>query len=139
MLVLKIKKGIQYGVETPRMSAYLLHEFREALVPHFREEEEGVFRWLPETDPLLKQALDEHRQMGTLADSIAADAENLSLVRLFIQILEAHIRFEERVLFPQLQESFPAQLNKMASGVPAAASCHSDAGWPDHFWMPPTS
>jgi iron-sulfur cluster repair protein YtfE (RIC family) len=139
MLVLKIKKGVQYGVETARMSAYLLSEFREALVPHFREEEEGVFRWLQETDPLRIRALEEHRRMESLADSIATDTENLSLLQMFIEVLEAHIRFEERVLFPLIQDRFPDQLNDMASGLPAAASCHSDAAWPDHFWLPPRS
>ncbi len=128
MLVLKIKKGIQYGVAPRRMSAYLLHEFQEALLPHFRDEEVGVFRWLAETDPLLARALEEHRRIG----------ENLSLLQMFIEVLEAHIRFEERVLFPLIQEQFPDRLNDMASGRPVAASCHSDAGWPDHFWLPPT-
>jgi iron-sulfur cluster repair protein YtfE (RIC family) len=138
MLVLKIKKGIQYGVDIHRMSAYLLHEFHEALLPHFRDEEEGVFRWLPEADPMLSRALQEHRRMETLAAKVAGDGENLSLLQMFIEVLEAHIRFEERVLFPLIQEQFPDRLNDIASGRPAAASCHSDAGWPDHFWLPPT-
>lgn len=137
MLVLKIKKGIQYDVETNRMAAYLLHEFREALIPHFREEEDGVFRWLPDTDPLRTRALDEHRRMEALARSISADGRNLSLLKMFIEVLEAHIRFEERVLFPLLQDRFPEQLNDKATGMTASASCHSDAGWPDHFWLPP--
>lgn len=139
MLVLKIKKGIQYGVETPRMSAYALHEFRDALIPHFREEESGVFRLMQDADPLLIRAMDEHYGIKALAGSISEEPENLSLLRLFIDKLEAHIRFEERVLFPNLQERFPERLNDLASGLPAAASCHSDAGWPDHFWLPPRS
>ncbi len=138
MLVLKIKKGIRYGVAPRRMSAYLMHEFQEALVPHFRDEEEGVFRWLSETDPVLVRALEEHRRMETLVENIRERGENLSLLQMFIEVLEAHIRFEERVLFPLVQEQFPDRLNDMASDVPAAASCHSDAGWPDHFWLPPT-
>lgn len=135
--MLKIKKGIQYEVETHRMSAYLIHEFQAVLIPHFREEEEGIFLWLQETDPLRVKALEEHHRIEALASSIGRDPENISLLRVFINQLEAHIRFEERVLFPHLQEIFPEQLNDMASVLPAKASCHSDAGWPDHFWLPP--
>lgn len=139
MLVLKIKKGIQFTVVPRRMSAYLLHEFQETLVQHFREEERGVFRWLSEEDPLLVRALEDHREMESLAVSIGRDPENLSVLRLFIHRLEAHIRFEERVLFPHLQEKFPERLNDLVSGLPASASCHSDASWADHFWLPPIS
>ncbi|MCU0382003.1 MAG: hemerythrin domain-containing protein [Chitinophagaceae bacterium] len=138
MLVLKIKKGMQYGVEARRMSAYLQHEFEEALLPHFREEEQGVFMWLPEADAMRIRALDEHHRMEALAGSIAEDPENISLLRLFIVLLETHIRFEERVLFPHLQECFPEHLNKMAPGLQATASCHVGADWPDHFWLPLT-
>lgn len=135
MLVLKIKKGIQYGVSPDRMAPYIKYLFDADLKPHFEEEENGVFEWLDKNHPLRLKALDEHREIEQLLTRIDEDPANLSLQQLFIQYLDAHIRFEERVLFPHLQEHFPDQLEALAIHTPARPSCHLDASWPDHFWL----
>jgi hemerythrin-like domain-containing protein len=83
----------------------------------------------------LQQALREHREMTEIISQIENDRENLPLQQLFIQLLEAHIRFEERILFPYLQEYFPEKLEAIAIHPSAGPACHNDADWLDHFWL----
>lgn len=72
--------------------------FAKELEPHFREEESWL---LPELKRLgeaerVRRTLDEHARLRTLVYECAHDAEGL---RLFAELLQAHIRFEERELF----------------------------------------
>lgn len=139
MLVLKLKKGIQWGVAPSRMSAYLLHIFETELLPHFQEEESGIFLWLDPNHPLRLRGFQEHRDMYALMVKIRLHPERLSLVEAFIQLLDAHIRFEERMLFMHLQEHYQEKLSSMAQTSEARSACHTDSAWPDHFWLPQTS
>lgn len=89
-------------VASPSDSVSLLWE-RE-LREHFRQEEEYLFGLnLPATlAPLIERALREHKAMRDLALKAATEEVDCEA---FGQLLEGHIRFEERELFPALQES----------------------------------
>ncbi|MBU2966890.1 hemerythrin domain-containing protein [Amphritea sp. 2_MG-2023] len=72
-------------------------QFQAELAAHFYEEEvlvEGI------DEPLLQRFRDEHRQLRSLMAS--PDAKNLAT---FANLLKAHVRFEERELFPCLEVS----------------------------------
>ena len=56
-------------------------------------------------DLLREQAEKEHSQLYQLIDCIAQDRSNKKLLQHFEGILEAHIRFEERILFNHLQDT----------------------------------
>lgn len=70
------------------------------LLPHFAIEEEAVFPVLGTGDPLVKRAISEHRRLTRLFLSTEDPVRDLSRIE---DELEAHIRFEERVLFPRIQ------------------------------------
>jgi hypothetical protein len=69
-------------------------------LPHFAIEEEAVFPVLGAADPLVKRALAEHRRLTRLFLAWDDPVRNLSLIE---DELDAHIRFEERVLFQAIQ------------------------------------
>jgi iron-sulfur cluster repair protein YtfE (RIC family) len=90
-----------------------LHEFaRNELLPHFSLEEDIVFPFIRSiTDEKLTQLVEslqkEHDQMRDLLESLQADKKQMSS---FGELLERHIRTEERQLFPQLEQA-AASLN----------------------------
>ena len=80
-----------------------IREFSHELERHFRIEECSLLPLLHslETEPLVQRTLEDHRQLRALLDGLRRnDAEALSS---FAACLIAHVRFEERALFPALE------------------------------------
>lgn len=78
--------------------------FAEESVPHFREEEERLFPLVAhseEAQPLVVRALLEHQQLHALARQVASGES--APMRELAELLEAHVRFEERELFPLIE------------------------------------
>lgn len=73
------------------------------LDPHFNIEEQTLLPLLqnPETQVLVQRTLSDHRQLRGLLDGLLQnDSEALNN---FGKCLAAHVRFEERELFPVLE------------------------------------
>jgi quercetin dioxygenase-like cupin family protein len=78
--------------------------FAEESVRHFRDEEERLFPLVAhskEAQPLVVRALLEHQQLHALARQVAS-GETAPMGEL-AELLEAHVRFEERELFPLIE------------------------------------
>jgi quercetin dioxygenase-like cupin family protein len=92
-------------------AADFLRFFSTETVRHFREEEEQLFPALVghdgEGEALLVQALLEHQRIhalvGRLEHDLAAGEADASSMRELGELLEAHVRLEERRLFPLLE------------------------------------
>ena len=97
----KIRAGIKKDVEVSRIKKYSDWFYQNYLVPHFEVEEKYVFPILGNDNELIKKAVSEHRKMKQLFESTAEFEKNCSLIQ---EELEAHIRFEERVLFGEIQK-----------------------------------
>jgi hemerythrin-like domain-containing protein len=82
---------------------------RDELAPHFVAEEEVVVPALraatAEAEAGLARLADEHRRLRELAAALDDSAERLAA---FADLLESHIRFEERELFPVYQQHVDA-------------------------------
>ncbi len=93
---------------------------RQELEPHFRAEEQHLVPALREfavVEPAaIEQLLDEHRQLERLA--AATNADDLSA---FADLLERHIRSEERVIFPAYQERLGSE-DRQRIGTAIAAT-----------------
>ncbi|WP_028470672.1 hemerythrin domain-containing protein [Neptunomonas japonica] len=82
-------------------------EFRlilsNALLPHFDEEERYFLYELGVTadNCLFKKMLEDHQAMRACMNS-----DEVSQLQQFSDLLKAHIRFEERELFPWLEKEF---------------------------------
>lgn len=78
-----------------------------ALLAHFEEEERD---WLPllladDERPLRERTLAEHRQLRAQLAAIS-DGDSAQIAD-FAMTLEAHVRFEERELFPLIERHLP--------------------------------
>lgn len=105
LLVWRIRKDQGIDMDSKLISGYVLEFFRGHLQEHFKEEEDFVFSKLPVGDGLRVQAEKEHEVIYELVDAIRENPSGKDLLKKFADLLEAHIRFEERVLFNHLQDS----------------------------------
>jgi hemerythrin-like domain-containing protein len=82
----------------------VLQAYENQLEPHFQFEESSLLPLLRsiETQPLVQRTLADHYQLRALLNGIRQnDAESL---RSFGKHLADHVRFEERELFPLLED-----------------------------------
>lgn len=107
----KLRKGLSKNIEMDRLVAFSKWFFKNEIEPHFDDEEKYLFPLLPEGHELVERALKGHRRIKRLfADE--SDPER-SLHRIEEE-LDAHIRFEERVLFTEIQKiATKEQLDKI--------------------------
>lgn len=90
--------------DAPAEAAAFSRFFAEESVRHFREEEEQLFPLVADSEeakPLITRALLEHQQLHALAGRLANGDQ--TLIRDVAELLEAHVRFEERKLFPLIE------------------------------------
>lgn len=129
LLSWKIRSGFSKNIEVKRIKTYADWFYENHLIPHFELEETHIFPVLNEDHELIKRALSDHRHLKNLFTE--ADDAHKALHKIE-QELEQHIRFEERVLFPEIQKSATeAQLALIAD-------IHQEAGFvdklDDEFW-----
>jgi iron-sulfur cluster repair protein YtfE (RIC family) len=107
----KLRKGFSRDIPVQRMSKFADWFYEHEIKPHFKDEEKYLFPILDDDNELIQRALKEHRRIRRLFKD-KKDPEK-SLHRLEEE-LDAHIRFEERVLFNEIQQvATPEQLAKI--------------------------
>jgi quercetin dioxygenase-like cupin family protein len=107
-----------------------LQFFAAETLRHFREEEEQLFPLLADHDgdagELLVQALLEHQRLHALVagleSEVTAGEVATSSLRELADLLEAHVRLEERHLFPLIQEVVGEQLEALDLAESRAAA-----------------
>lgn len=134
LLVWKIRQGLNNGVDPERISNYVLYFFKEDLQKHFKEEEFLLFSKLPVDDILRKRAEAEHQSIYKLVTMIEEKKSNAGLIGELAELLEHHIRFEERELFNHLQDRISAKDLEEISNRITNDSKLIDEKWVDHFW-----
>ncbi|MDI1233139.1 MAG: hemerythrin domain-containing protein [bacterium] len=129
LLCWKIRLGIKKNVEIGRIKRYLDWFYQKYLLPHFKAEELFLFPILGDENKLIKKALSEHQSIKILFK------ENTVSIKHFTQIekeLHSHIRFEERVLFNEIQRiATLKQLEAMYIGHSEEKFCENLS---DPFW-----
>jgi hemerythrin-like domain-containing protein len=135
LLVWKLRTGQKKGVAPDRMAAYIGFAYEGELKNHFQDEESFLAPMLSNGHPLLLRLLEEHVLLRELVEKINLEPNNQGLQTSFADALERHIRFEERELFPFLQEHLhEAQLKELATMERNAPLCNLD-DWKDVFWL----
>lgn len=119
MLCLRIHRGLPPhgdGETWARAKAAQAAQFFASdLAPHFKAEEEVLFpamRDFAGAPELLGELISQHRRLETLAEQLqgAEGARRAETLAEFADMLEAHIRKEERELFPLYEEQAGAEL-----------------------------
>lgn len=131
LLCWKLRQGIKSKVEPQRMKTYTDWFKEKYLYQHFDSEENAVFPVLGEDNQFVKKALAEHRRLRRLFDETEEIERAQSLIE---EELESHIRFEERVLFNEVQKVASQQEYEQIEKLHHVTQ-FSDDDWHDHFWV----
>ena len=137
LLCWKIKAGFSKNVDVKRIKRYADWFFHEYLVPHFAEEENVLFPILGNGNVastelnagLVERAVKEHREL----ERLFADMTNVEQsLRSIAELLDKHIRFEERELFEVIQQTATdEQLQALAEHDAPHPFCDNES---DPFW-----
>lgn len=100
LLAWKIKTGFSKNVPIDRIKKYTDWFYATHLKPHFQAEEMQVFPILGNDNILIQKAIQEHQQLSNFFNE--TNNVELALKQITIELVN-HIRFEERVLFNQIQ------------------------------------
>ena len=106
LLSWKIRTGLSKGVSTDRIKTYADWFYKTYLTPHFEEEEKHLFPILGNDNSLVKKAIAQHRRLDRLFKRSSELTKSLNHIE---EELEQHIRFEERVLFNEIQKEATEQ------------------------------
>ena len=127
MLCLRIHRGlIEHDADSNWLRLKAGHAvlfFEDSLVTHFQAEEEFLFPAMLElagAPDLVDELLAEHRTIRDLVDRLRQnEAVSLaSMLRELADTLEAHIRKEERRLFPIYeQQASPETISRVEGGI----------------------
>lgn len=129
LLCWKIRKGFSKDIATERIKKYTDWFYHNHVRNHFELEEKYIFPILGPENKLIKKAVSEHKRLQKLFEEPEDVSHALSLLE---EELEQHVRFEERVLFPEIQEVASEDQLKLI------AAHHSDERFEDNlsdeFW-----
>jgi hypothetical protein len=135
LLIWKIRQGLQLHAELQRIGKYINFFFDNYLEEHFKEEEELLFIHLDDHDDLRLSAESDHSELSQLNKKIKHNPDQQD-IRQFANLLEQHIRFEERFLFAHLQDNLQQeQLNFIAKKMHASHPHVVEDDWKDVFWL----
>lgn len=95
------------------LMAQLITVFENELEPHFRTEESDILPVLQRHGhhALVAQTMEEHRILRTDIEKIRSGCVE-SLI-FFGTVLAAHVRFEERVMFPAVESALSHQTDRV--------------------------
>ncbi len=128
----KVRQGLKMEVEPMRIMHYAREFFSHSLEQHFEEEEHYLFPLLGLQHPKIERALREHRRLRRL---FFKEEDLLKAASLIEEELEAHIRFEERELFPEIQQQVDKEkLEKLHRKLHPRDQPDPLAHWSDPFW-----
>jgi len=131
LLCWKIKEGFKQQIAIERMKKYADWFWTHHLQPHFLFEEKYMFPILEIDHSLITRALNEHARLKELFNTTEGIEHSLTSIE---EELAAHIRFEERELFQEIQAH--ASLEQLTRIEQAHSTILSDH-WEDEFWVGP--
>ena len=111
--------GLAIALQLKRATPETFDEARTAFVEyweeegrqHFRTEEEVLLpvaaRWVPPAHDAVVRVLVEHLDLRRRAAAVSLAVPDLEDLRALGDRLQAHIRHEERVLFPLIEDALP--------------------------------
>jgi hemerythrin-like domain-containing protein len=129
----KIKKGIANGTSVKTISSYVKWFWENHLLSHFKKEETVLIEYVPADNTHVKQMFEEHQQIVNKISEIEKQP-NEKLLLEFSTLLETHIRFEERVLFNEIEEILNEEQLKNLGEVLNSEE-KTKAIWDDEFWL----
>lgn len=126
-----IRIGLRKNIEKHRIRSYTDWFKQEYLDLHFGLEEQHIFPLLG-NNVRVKKAMANHRRINKL---LSCDCDNERVLNLLEEELSTYIRFEERVLYKEIE------LHATPEDLTSIEKLHdkisfSEDEWQDKFWLP---
>lgn len=133
LFVWKIRQGINKQKETERIRLYALYFFENNLRAHFKEEETNILQELLSNDPMRLRVEKDHTHIRAIIEELKSSQNSANQLLQLANLLDEHIRFEERELFHHLQQTLPPiSLQRLQKSD--ETFLHDD-NWEDEFWL----
>jgi hemerythrin-like domain-containing protein len=131
----KIKQGLKAGIEPERICQYVNYFWNKNLSVHFAEEETILF--VASSDQQVARALEEHKLISAAIEALAPASEDIQQrLSEVADLVKAHVRFEERELFPLLESKLSeSQLMEMGSALALMPQGAMVDDYEDEFWQ----
>ena len=130
----KIRQGIENNTSLDIMRKYALWFWKNHIKPHFFQEEKILIPYMPAGHPMAIKLLEDHDHIRELILGLDDEADKRTLA-ILSDLLNAHIRFEERELFVYLEQMLtPEQLDMVFTQL-EKHPVHCEQEWKDEFWV----
>ena len=129
----KIRQGINKQISIDRMVAYVDYFWHQNLKIHFEEEENCLF--VLEGDAKIQKAIDEHIAIEKQINNILNDAVSIESLNTLADSVDQHIRYEERDLFPYLEQTIPPTTLENIGKKIAEIHHKEKDDFKDEFWL----
>jgi hemerythrin-like domain-containing protein len=132
----KVKEGLKRDIDLSRIKKHVDYFCKHYLKVHFQEEETLLFNRIKE-DTLSQQGKNEHQMLQNRINRLnhnknAVKDEYFELAELLIK----HIRFEERILLPHLEQILPlSALKSVEAYLTKKHPVPFKDNYADEFWM----
>ena len=130
LLCWKIRTGFSKGIPSHRIKSYADWFYKNHLLPHFEIEEKYVFPVLGSENKYIRQAIEEHRRLISLFSDTSNIEDSLKQIQTE---LEKHIRFEERILFNEIQNA--ATKEQLEKILQVQTEVKFEENTDDEFWL----
>jgi len=128
----KIKQGIENKTPLEVMRQYTLWYWRHHIKPHFFQEEKILLPYMSSGHPMAIKLLEDHDHIRELILGLDDVADKRSLI-ILSDLLNTHIRFEERELFVHLEKILnPEQLDTVFTQL-ERHPVHCEHEWKEEF------
>ncbi len=134
LFVWKIREGLDNAISIERLKEYTSWYWKHHIKPHFFQEEKLLVPFMPVSHPLVIRLKKDHDYIRELILTIDKEADRHNFIRLS-NLIESHIRFEERELYQYLEEHLSAdQLIEIYEKLEKHPLPINEE-WKDHFWV----
>ena len=110
--VFEIRRALQTNGDIEAEASRTRAFFTNDLSPHFRAEEEALLpaleRYLGAADPMVMRLTEDHARLRGAVEQL----DTAGALGNFADLLESHVRFEERELFQRYQEHTPEEARR---------------------------
>jgi hemerythrin-like domain-containing protein len=129
IFALRLQKGVAKSADLQSMEEYTTWFWENHLLPHFVLEEDHLFPMLKDEYELVKKAIAQHQDLKML---FQIQQKTHSDFKRIYELLQKHIRLEERELFNLIQTILSEQ--QLATYETTHTHQQSCALWQTPFW-----
>ena len=132
---LLIKKGVQKKADKKILKDFVQRLYKDDLLQHLDAEEKFVFPMLDRIDAHYRSiAQADHERIRVLGERVNVHEDGYALYSAIANLVEQHIRFEERVIFNKMQENLSDAELQQLSGSLQGLQVRKCSDYPVKFW-----